>query len=68
MADARGRSEWARSSLLCTLIANVNRDPKSKPFTLDDFSPYKIEKAKPIKDTSAAFEALKSLVKKKAKK
>jgi hypothetical protein len=41
MAEARGRDEWARTSALMALIANVNRDPrKSRPFKPSDFDPY----------------------------
>jgi hypothetical protein len=60
-AESRSRQEWARSSLICAILANANRDPKSKPFTPDDFSPYKQEKPKPVKDTKAAFEMLKAM-------
>lgn len=68
MADARGRAEWARMSQIATVIVNVNRDPKAKPLPPDYFSPYK-EKLKPIKDTKAAFQAMKEcFVKKKAEK
>jgi hypothetical protein len=68
MADARGRAEWARTSQLGTLIVNVNRDPKSNQLPPDYFSPYR-EKLKPIKDTKAAFQAMKDcFVKKKAEK
>jgi hypothetical protein len=40
MAEERQKSEWQRSSALMALIANVNRDPKHRPFSPDDFSPY----------------------------
>lgn len=39
----RGRSElaWQPVSVLCCLIANVNRDPKkTKPFSPADFNPW----------------------------
>lgn len=60
-ADARSRAEWSRSSLVCAILANANRAPKSKPFSVDDFSPYKTEKKKPIKDTKSAMEMLKAM-------
>lgn len=40
MADARGRLEWAQTSMLLALIANVNRDPKSPAFQPSEFNPY----------------------------
>ncbi len=40
MAEARTRQEWARTSSLLALIANVHRDPKkTRPFKPDDFNP-----------------------------
>lgn len=35
------RGEWVRAALLQALIANVNRDPKSRPqaYTMNDFLP-----------------------------
>jgi hypothetical protein len=41
MAEGLGRERWAHTSLICSLIANANRDPKKqKPFKPDDFNPY----------------------------
>ncbi len=41
MAEARGRDAWAHTSVLCALIANVNRDPKKgRPFKPADFDPH----------------------------
>jgi len=43
MAEARGRDEWARTSALMALIANVNRDPKrTRAFRPSDFDPYAV--------------------------
>lgn len=33
------RTEWG-SALISSVIANVNRDSKSQPFTVADFSPH----------------------------
>ena len=39
LADDRERQDY-RAALICSVIANVNRDPeKTKPFTPDDFMP-----------------------------
>ena len=41
MAEGLGRERWARTSLLCALVANANRDPKrTRPFRPSDFDPY----------------------------
>ena len=41
MAEARGRDNWAHTSALMMIVANVNRDPKKgRPFTPADFDPY----------------------------
>jgi len=41
MAEARGRDDWAHTSAILALIANVNRDPKkTRPFKPSDFDPY----------------------------
>ncbi|TVQ33879.1 MAG: hypothetical protein EA376_01205 [Phycisphaeraceae bacterium] len=41
MAEQRERSEWARTSSLLALIANVHRDPKkTRAFKPGDFDPF----------------------------
>ena len=41
MPEARERESWAHTSVILTLIANVNRDPmKTRPFKPSDFDPY----------------------------
>jgi len=41
MAEARGRDNWAHTSAILALIANVNRDPKkTRPYKPSDFDPY----------------------------
>ena len=41
MAEARGRDNWAHTSALLALIANVNRDPKkTRSYKPTDFDPY----------------------------
>jgi hypothetical protein len=42
MADGRGRDEWARTALLCSILANCHRDPKKKPrpYSPSEFNPF----------------------------
>lgn len=41
MAEARGRDNWAHTSAILALMANVNRDPKrSRVYKPADFDPY----------------------------
>ncbi|MBM4020562.1 MAG: hypothetical protein FJ288_19965 [Planctomycetes bacterium] len=41
MAEARGRANWAQTSTVLALIANVNRDPKkTRAFRPADFNPF----------------------------
>jgi len=41
MAEARGRDNWAHTSAVLALVANVNRDPKkTRPYKPADFDPY----------------------------
>jgi len=41
MAEARGRDNWAHTSAILALIANVNRDPKkTRAYKPADFDPY----------------------------
>jgi hypothetical protein len=40
MADARQREAWGRLSTLLATLANVNRDPRKKALSPDDFNPY----------------------------
>ncbi|MFB3894591.1 MAG: hypothetical protein ACE15C_21525 [Phycisphaerae bacterium] len=41
MAEARARDNWAHTSTVLALLANVNRDPKKgRPFKPADFDPY----------------------------
>jgi len=41
MAEARERSEWARTSTLMALIANAHRDAKkTRAFKPSDFDPF----------------------------
>jgi hypothetical protein len=45
MAEARGRDNWARTSAMLALIANVNRDPKKTPaFSPADFNPFETKR------------------------
>ena len=41
MAEARSRDNWAHTSVVLALIANVNRDPKkTRAYKPSDFNPY----------------------------
>lgn len=41
MAEARGKTEWARTGAILAMLANVNRDPKKqKAFKPSDFNPF----------------------------
>jgi len=45
MAEAKGRADWGRTSVMLALLANVNRDPKkTRAFKPADFNPYEMEK------------------------
>ena len=41
MAEGLGRERWAHTSIICSLIANANRDPKKhRAYRPSDFDPY----------------------------
>ena len=50
----------SRTALICTVLANINRNPKkkSKSFTVEDFMP-KYEKAKETKSAEEMLETVK---------
>jgi len=61
MAEARGRDNWAHTSAVLAMIANVNRDPKKTPaFQPADFDPYRPPKATRV-SRKAGFAMLKSV-------
>jgi hypothetical protein len=42
MSEGHGQDQWSRTSLVCAVIANANRDPKKhRPFKTSDFDPYR---------------------------
>jgi len=63
MVEGRIEQEWNHTAMVCSLMANINRDPKkSKEFTLADFHPYMINKANQvIHDSKQGFAQLKRL-------
>ena len=67
MAEAKARAAWDRTSLVCALIVNANRDPKkSRPVKPADFNPYAkndTKRRRGIPITPANIELLKVLVK-----
>jgi hypothetical protein len=48
MVDGRGRQAWAHTALICSVLANCNRDPKKRPrpFSPAEFNPYMRKKHK----------------------
>jgi hypothetical protein len=41
MAEGLGRERWAHTSVICSLIANANRDSKKhRAYRPSDFDPY----------------------------
>jgi hypothetical protein len=47
MAEARGRANWAHTSTVLALLANVNRDPKrTRAFKPSDFNPFETRRAR----------------------
>ncbi|MCG3178306.1 MAG: hypothetical protein BIFFINMI_00632 [Phycisphaerae bacterium] len=63
MAEARGRDNWAHTSSVLAMLANVNRDPKKTPaFQPADFDPYGPRHRKPARvDRKTGFELLKAV-------
>jgi hypothetical protein len=59
MAEGRGTSEWDRTAVICTILANANRDPKkSRAFGVEDFTPYRqAVVAAPTEDVAAMKKA-----------
>ena len=54
MAEARERSEWARTSAMLALIANAHRDPKkTRAFKPGDFDPFARHAGETTNDTAA---------------
>ncbi len=50
MSDGRGKMEWAQTSSIMAIIANIMRDPKKgKGAKPGDFNPYMAKKEKAIK-------------------
>lgn len=47
MVEGRCRNDWAHTSAMMALLANIHRDPKrSKVFSPSDFDPYAVAKKK----------------------
>ncbi|MFH1022130.1 MAG: hypothetical protein V1809_01935 [Planctomycetota bacterium] len=45
MAEAKGRADWGRTSVVLAVLANTHRDPKkTRAFKPADFNPYATEK------------------------
>lgn len=56
MAQARQRSEWARTQSVMALLANIHRDPRrSKVFQPEDFDPFKSEKLGTVEELNAVL-------------
>ena len=62
MAQGKSEQEWDHTAMLCSLLANINRGPKTKEFRLEDFHPYiASKKSHVIDDSKTGFEQLKRL-------
>lgn len=47
MAEAKGRDNWAHTSTVLALLANVNRDPRrTRAFKPKDFNPFEARRAR----------------------
>jgi len=46
MGEARGRSEWNQTSLLCAMIVNSNPFRSGGPISPDKFNPYKTQEVR----------------------
>ncbi len=53
MADAKRQHDWNIASSVMALTAEINRDRKRrrKPFKPDDFNPYTVKRAVPVRAT-----------------
>ena len=61
MAEARNRADWARTSSLMALAANIVRDPrKGRPARPSDFDPYAV-KAEPRRLRGRELEILRDV-------
>ncbi len=64
MAEGQGREQWAHTSTVLAMIANVNRDPKKgRALKPDDFNPYADERrsnAIPVSDAKDAARVLRA--------
>jgi len=62
MSEEKQRHDWNQSALICTILANANRDPKKKPFPfeLSDFHPL-LKKRERVANVRALFMKLDSL-------
>jgi hypothetical protein len=70
MAEARGRDNWAHTSALLALIANVNRDPRKTPAASPaDFNPFEAKNRGNVLrlPKSEAFSMLKAMFVRKTK-
>ncbi len=62
MAEAKAQSEWAHTSAIMALIANVNRDPKkSRSFSPIDFNPLAAHKGNRVKGRTNDLSILKDV-------
>ena len=62
MAEGHGRDRWGRLSVLCSLIANCNRDPKKgRAFKPSDFNPYEGKPDEAIEITPENIGSLKQV-------
>lgn len=62
MADGKRRDEWRRTARVCSVLANIHRDRKTRPrpFTDDEFNDYAPPRP-PEKRIKAPITILKSI-------
>jgi len=62
MSDGRGYDEWARASLIATMIVNVNIDTrKNRQLKPNDFNPYEIKNSTCDSPTKESMSRLKDI-------
>ena len=62
MAEAKAASEWAHTSALLALLANVHRDPKkTKAFTPNDFNPLASRQRPGVPEKEVGLKILKTV-------
>lgn len=61
MAEARSQHDWAQTSELLALLANVHRRPGARVFTAADFNPHHLPQRAPAALPKGNIQALKAV-------